>query len=203
MRHNPMAGPAHIDALANKLMGRADAYTKPPPSGGDQFSVRFGENLKAHLDAIVRQSGWTRSQVMTAVMNRGLFDLYERVTENVMEAIMEDVAKEVVPMMHSDTNLTKEAKRIAGEIVGEHVSLGGHPLPDTFWVFGLRQPKGIPRMLVRIDAQASDDYERAKGAHRAVIVESLRREIAAMWAKASKNPGTEPKLVFLPEMFAP
>jgi hypothetical protein len=201
--HNPLAGgPSHIDALANKLMSVSGAYANPPPSGGEQFSVRLGENLIAHLDAIAKLADWTRSQVMTAAMNRGLFELYERLSPEVLDTIMSKVVSEVVPTMNTDSALTKEAKRIATEIAGKSC-IGDHRGPDTFWVIGDRQKKGIPRMLVRVEPQASGDFTNARPSDIGPMTRKVRNLVEKKWAEAFKNPGIEMKLVISPESIVP
>jgi hypothetical protein len=115
MLNNPMAGPAFIVALANALEPerRPGAYVRPPPTGGAQISVRLGESLLAQLDVIGRRTGWTRVQVLTALIERGLFGLYDLLSDAAGEAILDSITNELAPVMHNESLLLQEFKRIA------------------------------------------------------------------------------------------
>lgn len=105
MRNNRLAGPDHVAALLNALQRnrRPGAYARPPATGGDQISMRLSESLLAHLDVLGKASGWTRVQVLTALIERGLFDLYEVLDDDIGESIMENLANELVPTMGTYT----------------------------------------------------------------------------------------------------
>jgi hypothetical protein len=80
IRANPMSGPAYIIALRNALASgkRPGEYSQPPKQrGGPQISVRFDDFQFNHIDAIAEKSEWNRSEVINALIQRGLFDLYE------------------------------------------------------------------------------------------------------------------------------
>jgi len=97
---NPMSGPAYIVALRNALERdkRATEYNQPPKQrGGPQLSVRLDDFLFNHLDAIAEKSGWNRSEVINALIHRGLFDLYEYSHPDTVEEIVLSVVDKVAP----------------------------------------------------------------------------------------------------------
>jgi hypothetical protein len=75
-RVNPMAGPAYVVALKNALEKKLAEYHSPPRTGGTQISTRLDDFVLNHVEAIVQESGWNRAEVMYALIQRGLFDLY-------------------------------------------------------------------------------------------------------------------------------
>jgi hypothetical protein len=188
-----MSGPAHIVALANALdrERRPDAYARPPPTGGDQISVRLGTALLAHLDVIGQASGWTRVQVLTALIDRGLFDLYANLSDETGEAIMEKLENELVPTMQDESLLLREMKRIAREEAGDGCTLLPGPRPEQFWLLGLRKTGGIPRMSIVIDRHAASDFQNASPSQRDTMVERVRSVLAAQWREAIECAGTE------------
>lgn len=201
MQNNPLSGPAHIVALANALERdrRPGAYARPPATGGDQISVRLGESLLAHLDILGKAADWTRVQILTALIERGLFDLYDLLSDEVGESIMESLANELVPAMHNDSPLTREAKRITREVAGEGCTVSPGNRPERFWVEGPREPMGIPRMLIVVDSHAADDFRIAMPKQQTTMVKVLRGRLASKWRDAIKHAGTEPHLYVTPE----
>lgn len=201
MRNNPFAGPAHVVALANSLERerRPGAYARPPVTGGNQISVRLGEALLTHLDIIGKASGWTRVQVLTALIERGLFDLYDLLSDEVGESIMDSLTNELVPTMHGESSLLRAAKGIAREVVGDSCTLSPGTRPEQFWVEGLRQSKGIPRMRIAIDSHAAGDFQNATPSQRERMVEQLRGRIEEKWRVAMEQLGTEPLLSVDPQ----
>jgi hypothetical protein len=196
-----MSGPAHVVALANALERdrRPHAYIRPPPTGGNQISVRLGEALLAHLDAIGRASGWTRVQVLTALIDRGLFDLYDALSDETGESIMESLARELVPIMQDESLLAGAAKRAAREAVGDGCTLSPGGRPERFWIEGLRQPQGIPRLLVIVDTHAASDYQNATPSLRESMLGKLRGRLTEKWREAMEHAGTESQLRVSPE----
>lgn len=202
MRDNPFSGPAHHVALRNALERehRPGAYLQPPPTGGAQISTRLSEPLLTHLDVVGKAAGWTRVQVLTALIERGLFDLYEILSDETGEAIMNSLANQVVPTMQADSSLTSEAKRLAREVVGDVCVISPAHRPESFWVEGTRQPAGIPRLLVIVDRHSADDFIRIPPSTRAELIERLRIRMQGSWTGALSNPGTEPQYVVTLEM---
>jgi hypothetical protein len=98
-RPNPMSGPAYVMALRNALEKdkRPSQYDYPPRGGGIQISVRLEEFLYNHVNAIVEKSGWNRAEVLTALVQRGLFDLYENSHPDTVDAIVEKVVAKLAP----------------------------------------------------------------------------------------------------------
>jgi hypothetical protein len=96
-RVNPMAGPAYVIALRNELEGRTEEYVTPPRTGGTQISTRFDEFIVNHVDAIVEKCGWNRAEVLYALVQRGLFDLYEFVSPKVVDEIVRKIVGKMAP----------------------------------------------------------------------------------------------------------
>jgi hypothetical protein len=96
---NPMSGPAYVMALRNALERdkRPSDYNQPPKGGGIQISVRLEEFLYNHVDAIVERSGWNRADVLTALVQRGLFDLYEFSHPETVEKIVKKIVGKMPP----------------------------------------------------------------------------------------------------------
>jgi hypothetical protein len=96
-RPNPMAGPAYVVALQNALEKRVNEYRTPPRTGGIQISTRFDEFVLNHVDAIVEESGWNRAEVLYALVQRGLFDLYAFLAPEVTETIIHKIVAKMAP----------------------------------------------------------------------------------------------------------
>ncbi len=98
-RPNPMSGPAYIIALRNALEAekRPTEYMTPPRTGGTQISSRLDDFILNHVDAIVAECGWNRAEVLYALVQRGLFDLYEFASSETVEQIVQRVMSKVAP----------------------------------------------------------------------------------------------------------
>jgi hypothetical protein len=96
-RVNPMAGPAYVVALRNSLEKRTTEYTTPPRTGGTQISTRLDDFVLKHVDAIVEECGWNRAEVLYALVQRGLFDLYEFVSPEIVERIVQKIVAKMAP----------------------------------------------------------------------------------------------------------
>src|SRR5713226_9008100 len=96
-RANPMAGPAYVIALRNALENRTTEYTPPPRTGGTQISTRLDDFLFNHVQAIVEECGWNRAEVLYALIQRGLFDLYEFASPEVVERIVQKIVGKMAP----------------------------------------------------------------------------------------------------------
>ena len=97
VRTNPMSGPAYVIALRNALDKRKAEYHTPPRTGGTQISTRFDEFVLNHIDAIVDQSGWNRAEVLYALVQRGLFDLYEFTSPETTDRIVKKIVGKMPP----------------------------------------------------------------------------------------------------------
>lgn len=97
-RANPMSGPAYVMALRNALEQRAASeYQSPPRTGGTQVSIRLDEFMLNHVEAITAKAGWNRAEVLNALIQRGLFDLYEFCSPESVEGLVQDVVAKLAP----------------------------------------------------------------------------------------------------------
>ena len=96
-RVNPMAGPAYVVALRNALEKRTSEYMTPPRTGGTQISTRLDDFVLKHVDAIVEECGWNRAEVLYGLVQRGLFDLYEFVSPEIVERIVQKIVAKMAP----------------------------------------------------------------------------------------------------------
>jgi hypothetical protein len=95
---NPMSGPAYVIALRNALEQRAlSEYQSPPRTGGTQVSIRLDEFVLNHVEAITVKAGWNRAEVLNALIQRGLFDLYEFCKPEVVEGLVQHVVAKLAP----------------------------------------------------------------------------------------------------------
>ena len=93
-----MAGPAYIVSLRNALEDRpAPEYRAPPRTGGTQISLRLDEFVYNHVESVVAQSGWNRAEVLHALIQRGLFDLYEFCSPDTVDRIVANVVAKLAP----------------------------------------------------------------------------------------------------------
>jgi hypothetical protein len=92
-----MSGPAYVIALRNALENRITEYTTPPRTGGTQISTRLDEFVFNHVEAIVEECGWNRAEVLYALIQRGLFDLYEFVSPEIVERIVRKIISRMAP----------------------------------------------------------------------------------------------------------
>jgi hypothetical protein len=106
---NPLAGgPDFVIALRNALKKTPGAYSTPPPTGGTQISSRFADDRLAILDGLCEYSGWNRNQIINAFVDRGLFEVFQYVSDEVVEKIMEHAAHRVIPTFDPSAALAKE-----------------------------------------------------------------------------------------------
>jgi len=89
--NNPMTGPAYVGALRNALEKRTTDDTTPPRTGDKQISIRLDDFVFNHIETIAEESGWSRDQVLHALINRGLFDLYQLVSPYIGEKIVNTI----------------------------------------------------------------------------------------------------------------
>jgi hypothetical protein len=148
MLNNPIAGgPNFVEVLKNVLEKVPNAYAKPPATGGTQISVRFGDDRLAILDGIEKHSGWNRSQIINALVDRGLYELFSRVSNQVVEAIMASAADRVVPTF---TPYDSVAKELASAFNRFRI----YPAPQIIRPNRLPQPTDKTWLLQSIDGNA-------------------------------------------------
>ena len=115
-RANPMSGPAYVIALKNVLEKRITEYTTPPKTGGTQISIRLDSFLFNHIEAIVEECpDWNRAEVLYALIQRGLFDLYHFVSPEIVDRIVEKIVVKVAAPSQPDVILIGDVERKAGE----------------------------------------------------------------------------------------
>lgn len=91
-----MAGPDFVELLKNALEGRVAGFARPPATGGTQVSLRFREDRLMLFDILAERSGWNRTQVIDALIDKGLFMLFERLTTSASDEIIESQIKAVM-----------------------------------------------------------------------------------------------------------
>jgi len=92
-----MAGPAYVVALRNALEKRTAEYITPPRTGGTQISTRLDDFVFNHVEAIVDECKWNRAEVLYALIQRGLFDLYEFLSPEVVDRIVHKIVAKMAP----------------------------------------------------------------------------------------------------------
>jgi len=120
VRPNPMSGPAYVMALRNALEKdkRPSEYNQPPKGGGPQISLRLDDFLYNHIEAIVSLSGWNRAEVLNALIQRGLFDLYEFSSPATVEKIVQQVVAKLAPPHPPASEPDKiEYRRLNGDVL--------------------------------------------------------------------------------------
>jgi len=83
---NPLThDPSYVKILANKINNDPVVDLKPV-TGGKQFSIRIDYLTVQYIDAICIASDWSKSDVIAALIQRGLFDLFNRLdTSRIIE----------------------------------------------------------------------------------------------------------------------
>ena len=90
-KNNPLAGgPDFVEILCAALEQQTSTYSRPPSTGGTQISFRLREDRLALLDRLAERSGWNRNQVVDALVDKGLFALFSRLSNLTADEIMED-----------------------------------------------------------------------------------------------------------------
>lgn len=194
MHDNPFAGPAHHVALSNAIerdRRPPGTYTRPPPTGGEQISVRLSERLTKHLEVLSGASSWTRVQVLTALLERGMFDLYDLLSDDTGARLMENFVDQLPPVMYAESALLQQTMRLVREVAGAAASLSPGQRRETFWVIAAPQREGIPRMLVTIERVAAEDFKTARPSDRERGLQRLREQLDAAWTEAVENAGRE------------
>ena len=90
-RLNPFSfAPAYVGALSDKIQNKPNAFR--PRAGGRQFSVRIDLLMEEHIKALEKLSGWNKSEIIYAFLQRGIFDLYETVEPETTQKIINNIA---------------------------------------------------------------------------------------------------------------
>ncbi len=97
--NNPLAGgPDFVRILSGLITGAHGLYSRPPATGGSSTSIRLPRERSVLLDLIAGHSGWNRTQVIYALLERGLLELFgelpNQLTGSLMEELAERLAKE-------------------------------------------------------------------------------------------------------------
>lgn len=96
-KNNLMAGgPDFVELLKNVLEGRVAGFGRPPATGGTQISFRLGEDRLMLLDKLSERSGWNRTQVIDALIDSGLFALFDRLSSSAAEEIRDSSVEAIV-----------------------------------------------------------------------------------------------------------
>lgn len=88
-----VGGPAFVELLAQALDRRAQVSTRPPSTGGTQVSLRFAQDRLGLLDKLATRSGWNRNQIVEALVDTGLVQLFDRLSEATANAIIDELVR--------------------------------------------------------------------------------------------------------------
>jgi hypothetical protein len=94
---NPFSGPAYWVTLKNSLERNGES-TRRPRTGGEQISLRLDDHPLNHINAIAGYAGWNRSEVLTAIIECGLFRLYEHLNEDTQNNLIQKIVEETQPL---------------------------------------------------------------------------------------------------------
>ena len=100
---NPLlGGPDFVKALVNAIDATPNAYVHPPQASGAATSVRLPRERVAYLDAVAdaTKGQWTRNDVINALLDKGLFILFDELKEIDAQKIIEQVALHLLPPVH-------------------------------------------------------------------------------------------------------
>ena len=88
-------GPDFVEILRNALDPAKNAsYIRPPFTGGTQVSLRIAQDRLALLERLSERSGWNRNQVIDALVDKGLYVLFDRLSDATADEILDEhVAK--------------------------------------------------------------------------------------------------------------
>jgi hypothetical protein len=139
--NNPMSGgPDYAGVLRNALENTPGAYAAPPSTGGEQVSIRLPEFTGAMIDAITarcHRPGWNRSQVLNALIDRGLFDLFNLLSDKTARAIMGDIASKIVPTINPYAGMADRLRQFNRfrlyPAIQEHKSTGMFAESEITW----------------------------------------------------------------------
>lgn len=151
---NPIeGGPLYVEVLARALDRRATASTRPPATGGIQVSLRFSPERLALFDKISGRTGWNRNQVVDALVDGGLNQLFQNLSEGTAKALMQELVRGQVlrqaaeytreyshlividgPGVLPPEESTKRRRRVR-ELADELEALGGRKTPILYQEF--------------------------------------------------------------------
>jgi len=90
-KNNPMVGgPDFVQALCNALERPNEFAPSPPSTGGTQLSLRFREDFLTLLEILSKQSKWNRNQIIDALIQKGLFVLFDRLSDPTAHKILRE-----------------------------------------------------------------------------------------------------------------
>ena len=85
---NPlMCNISYVSYLANKINGK-DTISLKPNNGGKQFSIRIDDFLSMQIDEISKLSGWSKTDIISAFIRRGLYEFYDLLSEDKTKEIL-------------------------------------------------------------------------------------------------------------------
>jgi hypothetical protein len=88
-KSNPfVGGPDYIRVLSNALGGKAQLWTEPPSTGGTQFSIRLRPGRLAITNQIADHTKWNRTQVIDALLQAALVQLFDSLSPKAAEGLM-------------------------------------------------------------------------------------------------------------------
>jgi hypothetical protein len=95
---NPFSGgPDFVEILRNALEPvNISTYIRPPFTGGSQVSMRLPPDRVALLDRLCERSGWNRNQVIDALIDKGLIELFGALSETTADEIMSEHAAKLM-----------------------------------------------------------------------------------------------------------
>jgi hypothetical protein len=140
--NNPMAGgPDYAGVLRNALEKRPGAYAVPPSSGGEQVSIRLPEHTAALVDAITKRCegpAWNRSQVLNALIDRGLYDLFNLLGDKTAKAIVDEIASKTAPKINPYAGVADQFRQFNRfrlyPAIQEPNPAGGFGELDVVWI---------------------------------------------------------------------
>lgn len=98
---NPIVGgPAYLEMLGATLSAwelKSPYASMAPAAGGVQLSIRLAKDRVALLDAIATRSNWNRNQVLVALLERSLYELFERLPDRTAEQLRDDMIASLFP----------------------------------------------------------------------------------------------------------
>lgn len=159
-RANPMSGIAHIVALKNALERNAE-YDTPPRTGGTQVSIRLDEFLYNHVETIVDRARWNRGEVLTSLIQRGLFDLYEICTPATVDTLVQDIVKKLPLEQPAVTAFVIENEAEADDLLRNLFEKPGRRSMSeiTMWTTRYCKDEHIKRYMINKWKEMLDTYK--------------------------------------------
>ncbi len=88
-KNNPFAGgPDYVQVLSNALGAKAQLWNEPPSTGGTQFSIRLRPGRLAIINQIADHTKWNRNQVIDALLQAALAQLFEAMSSKAAEGLL-------------------------------------------------------------------------------------------------------------------